>query len=74
MKQIMFEGNGTLLLLITSLIYRYKNGGILTNLVFYSGIEHTFALNTILSCFMTVVAKKNKSITKLIKMKSEYEC
>jgi len=41
----------------------------MTNLVFNSNIEHTFALHTILICFMTILTEKKKAVTKLKKWK-----
>jgi len=64
MKQ-MLKGDGVILLLLTSLTYMKRSGGILTNLVCNSNIGHTFASNTIVNCQMNVIGKKNKSRTKL---------
>jgi hypothetical protein len=58
MKQ-MFEGNGVMLFLLTSLICMKKSGNVLTNLVYHSSVGHTFALNTIVNCWMNIVTKKN---------------
>jgi len=71
MKQ-MFEGNGMMLFLLTSLICMKKSGNVLTNFVYHSNIGHTFALNTIVDCWMNVVTKKNKFFYKIEKKKSEY--
>jgi hypothetical protein len=54
-----------LLLLLTSLSYMKRSEGILTNLVCHSNIGHTFTLNTIINCQMSVIGKKNKSRTNL---------
>jgi len=61
MKQ-MFEGDGVMLFLLTSLICMKKSKDVLTNLVYHSKIGHTFALNTIVNCWMNVVTKKNNFI------------
>jgi hypothetical protein len=68
MKQ-MLEGDG--MMLLTSLTYMKKSGGILTNLVCHSNIGHTFTPNTIVNCRMGVIGKKNIK-KKIKKMKSEY--
>jgi hypothetical protein len=71
MKQI-FEGNGVMLFSLTSLICMKKSGNVLTNLVYHSSIRHTFALNTIVNCWMNVVTKKNNFFFYIEKKKSEY--
>jgi hypothetical protein len=48
MKQIL-EGDGVILLLLTSLTYMKRSGGVLPNLVCHSNIGHTFAPNTIIN-------------------------
>jgi hypothetical protein len=48
MKQIL-EGVGVILLLLTSLTYMKRSGGVLTNLVCHSNIGHTFTPNTIVN-------------------------
>jgi hypothetical protein len=68
MKQ-MFEGIGVILFLLTSLICMTKSGDVLTNLVYHSSIGHTFALNTIVNCWMNVVTKKNNFFYKIEKKK-----
>jgi hypothetical protein len=68
MKQ-MLEGDGMLLLLLTSLTYMKRSEGILTNLVCHSNIGHTFALNIVINYRMSVIRKKNKSRLKLKRYK-----
>ncbi len=48
MKQ-MLEGDGVILLLLTSSIYMKRSGGVLTNLICHSNIGHTFAPNTMVN-------------------------
>lgn len=71
MKQ-MFERNEVMLFSLTSLICMKKSGNVLTNLVYHSSIGHTFALNTIVNCWMNVVTKRTIFSFKLKKKKSEY--
>jgi hypothetical protein len=40
------------------------SGNVLANLVCRSNIGHTFALKIMINCWMSVITKKNKSITK----------
>ncbi len=58
------EGGEMVLLLLTSLIYMKRSGNVLANLVCRSNIGHTFALKIMINCWISVITKKNKSITK----------
>jgi hypothetical protein len=68
MKQ-MLKGDGMILFLFMFPNYMETRGDVLTNLVYCSNIGHTFALNTIVNCWISLIAKKNK----IEKMKAEYQ-
>jgi hypothetical protein len=68
MKQ-MLKRDGMILLLFTSSTYMKRSESVLTNLVYCSNTKHTFALNTIVNYWISVIAKKNK----IEKMNDEYQ-